>query len=1076
MMKRHLIFPALMLGLALGTSFVQAGPTAQATPPPEPLFSTEQPPSLPPGVHDPATIVTVMVQVAEPLRGQPSTRAQQARAQRRLVPQIERRGGQVLFQTQHVYNGIAVAIPAGEIAGLRAISGVADVQVITPKSQVEANIPALISSSLTQATPADVDGAGVRIGVIDSGIDYTHADFGGPGTPAAYAANNRTIIEPGSFPTAKVGGGYDFAGDTYNATGDAASVIPTPDADPLDCTGRGTHIAGVIAGSGVGSDGNPYQGSYTSTNNYGNFQVPPGVAPRANLYALKVFGCDSAATTLTTQALEWAVDPNSDGDTTDHLDVVIIALSTPFGSPDDPDAVAVQRATAIGVTVVAAAGDGAGSFYSVSAFGAATGALSVGASIGSPQPLNAPDEAYTDPPCFTSGDLVGTLLSNSQGQITNYSANCTYMVGMVSYRKFDETIDHQHIFDWQASEIAPGQTITVTVDLPNCAAQIDLFRGPVLYSLHGRRYNTRLLTARHIGGTNYCASESAPAYGLPETASRGIQRGNGELKPDMVAPAINIRSAMFGTGTGSIAYSASWAGAAQVAGAAALIKGRYPGWTPAQVKAALMNTAAPVLMDDKSFYPPSLAGAGQLDISRLTNVGLIARSKAEGSAALSYGAPTLSGPWTATRTLRLENPTGTAQQVSLGQVTAANEPGVALTLPDGPLNIPANGALEVPVVMTIDPAQLDFTPDTAAKLDMLTGGVTRPRFYLAEHSGYIHVRSSGAKPLTVPFVVLPRSASEAAAVVDTLVLGTAAGNFALPLVNNGVRNVGVLNAANNPQVALVSAFELLETSPARVDIAPSLRAADLHYFGVTSNIAASTTGIPSLMYVGFATYAPWSTPNEMQFRLLIDTNLDQVTDFVLLNYAWPNAQGGPSDLFRFALYRMNSDGSLGAFINDSSWNTFGPYQTAPHVDVAPFNTSVAFGALAVGSLGLPGGQTTLNLRVESRARDAAGFTSVVDQMPASGWHAYDMAQPGIVPLERTGIFASRPLFFDTTGASVSGTVQPVIMRLDASLLLLHHHNPAATQAEVIAVRMANPQVSAGSGGGLRIYAPLVSVR
>ena len=1075
MMKRQLFFPALMLCLALGTSFVQAQPTSQVTPPPEPVFSTEEPPSLPPGIHDPATVVTVMVRVTEPTRGQSATRAQRAQAQQRLLPQIESRGGRILFQTQLVYNGIAVAVPAGKIAGLQALTGVADVQVIVPKSQIEADIPALISSSLTQATPAGVDGAGVRVGVIDSGIDYTHADFGGPGTPAAYAANDRTIIEPGTFPTTKVVGGYDFAGDAYSATGDAASVIPVPDPDPLDCTGRGTHIAGVIAGSGVNSNGTSYGGPYASTNNYGSFQVPPGVAPQARLYGLKVFGCDSAATTLTTQALEWAVDPDGNGDTADHLDVVIIALSTPFGSPDDPDALAVQRATELGVTVVAAAGDGAGSFYSINAFGTAPAALSVGASIGSPQPLNAPDENYTDPDCFASGDLVGKLLNNTQGQLTNYSTTCTYMVGMASYRKFDNVIDHQHLFDSEVAEIAPGQTITITIDLPGCAAQIDLFRGPVLYSLNGRRYNTRLLLARHIGSINYCPPESAPVYGLPETASRGIQRGTGELKPDVVAPAINIRSASFGTGTDSVEYSTSWAGAAQVAGAAALVKGQYPGWTPAQIKAALMNTASPVLMDDKSLYPPSLAGAGQLDISRLTTINLLAEGQAAGTAALSYGAPTVSGPWTEARTLRLENPGDSVQRITLGQLTAANEPGVSLTLPAGPLDVPAHGALEVPVVMTIDPAQLDFTPDAATNLAILTGGVLRPRFYLAEHSGYIQVRSSGAKPLTVPFVVMPRSGSEATAAASSLVLGAGESTFALPLTNTGARNAGTLNGTNNAQVALVSAFELLETSPARTGTAPSLRAADLHYFGVTSNIAASSTGTPSLLYLGFATYAPWSTPNEIQFRVLIDTNLDQVADFVLLNYSWPNAQGGASDLFRFALYRTNSDGSLGAFVNDSSWNTFGPYQTAPNIDVAPFNTSVAFGALAVGSLELPGGQTTLNLRVESRARDAAGFTSVVDQMPASGWHSYDIAHPAVAPLARTGIFASRPLFFDADGASVSGSVQPALQP-NTSLLLLHHHNQAGTQAEVVPVDVANAQVFAGTGGAQRIYAPLVGSR
>src|SRR5207249_9871654 len=56
------------------------------------------------------------------------------------------------------------------------------------------------------------DGTGMRIAIIDTGIDYTHADLGGSGNPADYAANDPTVIEPGTFPTSKVIGGTDLVG------------------------------------------------------------------------------------------------------------------------------------------------------------------------------------------------------------------------------------------------------------------------------------------------------------------------------------------------------------------------------------------------------------------------------------------------------------------------------------------------------------------------------------------------------------------------------------------------------------------------------------------------------------------------------------------------------------------------------------------------------------------------------------------------------------------------------------------------------------------------------------------------
>jgi subtilisin family serine protease len=90
-----------------------------------------------------------------------------------------------------------------------------------------------------------LSGRGQQIAIIDSGVDYTHAAFGGPRTTAAFADNDDTVIEPGTFPTAKVTSGYDFVGDDF----DPDSTEPThrvvrPDPDPLDCNGHGSHVAG----------------------------------------------------------------------------------------------------------------------------------------------------------------------------------------------------------------------------------------------------------------------------------------------------------------------------------------------------------------------------------------------------------------------------------------------------------------------------------------------------------------------------------------------------------------------------------------------------------------------------------------------------------------------------------------------------------------------------------------------------------------------------------------------------------------------------------------------------------------
>lgn len=70
-----------------------------------------------------------------------------------------------------------------------------------------------------------ITGNNIKVGIIDTGVDYTHPALGGcfgPGCRVAY--------------------GYDFVGDDYNGMN-----MPTPDADPMDnCNGHGTHVTGII--------------------------------------------------------------------------------------------------------------------------------------------------------------------------------------------------------------------------------------------------------------------------------------------------------------------------------------------------------------------------------------------------------------------------------------------------------------------------------------------------------------------------------------------------------------------------------------------------------------------------------------------------------------------------------------------------------------------------------------------------------------------------------------------------------------------------------------------------------------
>ena len=307
---------------------------------------------------------------AQALAGGPGTRAvataqsqlaQIEAAQQRMVASLNGLGATVLYRTQRVYNGIGVMVDSSMLKNLARLPDVKALRPLVSKYPDNATSVPLIGAPQLWAGTNGLTGQGLKIGIIDTGIDYTHTDFGGTGT--GYDANNPAIIEPGSFPTAKVVGGYDFVGNDYDAeSSDPAAYTPKPDSDPLDCNGHGSHVAGTAAGYGVNANGSTYAGPYNTSVNFSNLRIGPGVAPQASLYALKVFGCEGS-TDVTDVAIEWAVDPNGDGDFSDRLDVINMSLGSDFGGTEDTTTVAADNAVSAGVIVVASAGNSSDSYF-----------------------------------------------------------------------------------------------------------------------------------------------------------------------------------------------------------------------------------------------------------------------------------------------------------------------------------------------------------------------------------------------------------------------------------------------------------------------------------------------------------------------------------------------------------------------------------------------------------------------------------------------------------------------------------------------------------------------------------------
>ncbi|MEJ2133276.1 MAG: hypothetical protein P8Y95_17005, partial [Gammaproteobacteria bacterium] len=108
-------------------------------------------------------------------------------------------GARLLARTQLVLNALIVEVDAAALPELvkdpavYRISRVRDYEI-----ELSETVPH-IGAAAVQAM--GFDGSDVRVAVLDSGVDYYHAEFGGSGNPADYAADDPTIIEPGTFPT-----------------------------------------------------------------------------------------------------------------------------------------------------------------------------------------------------------------------------------------------------------------------------------------------------------------------------------------------------------------------------------------------------------------------------------------------------------------------------------------------------------------------------------------------------------------------------------------------------------------------------------------------------------------------------------------------------------------------------------------------------------------------------------------------------------------------------------------------------------------------------------------------------------
>ncbi len=742
--------------------------------------------------------------------------ASQARSARERTSEhagrvVSRSGGREVARTSNAVPGVVLAVGRERLAALTRMPEVRAVHRMVPKKPSNAS-----AARLTRTAEAWKSfgrfGDGVRIGVIDTGIDYRHATFGG-----------------GTFPNAKVVGGHDFAGDAYTG----ADTLPEPDADPLDCGGHGTHVAGTAAGFGVNADGSTYRGPYSSVD-LDAMKIGPGTAPRASLYALKVFGCDGS-TELTAKALDWALDPDGDGDFSDKLDVVNLSLGSDFGAPDDPDSLFVRKLVEHGVVVVAAAGNG-GDFYDVSGSPAnAPGAISVANSRDASEVRDGVEALGQRWPGQYSIGFKGPLdLTLPVVRLTSEVDGCwpisTSLAGKIVWLEWDDN-DATRACGSGARTDNAWKAGAAGVLLPT---SLPVFAAAIAGNAHIPAFQLTAAASEALrpaleAGTLSVRMTSALKRAVPtvtpeiaDTITPSSSRSRSAIS--VAAPGDTIFSAAVGTASDGVSLGGTSMASPHVAGIAALLREQHPQWTVEEIKAALVNTASGVVRSASGVREaPMRVGSGRVDGLAALGADVLVLGDA------SFGTVEAGGPVLTTRTLRVVNKGAVTVPLRVAYEPVTSLPGVTFSVTPPHVVVPAGGSVPVQVRLRIpDPAALRKVADPTVSL---AGG----RQFLAEASGL--VRFSGARSLQVPVYAAPKPVSRLSVASGQVTGQGTDGDF----------------AARMTVLQLGAASERLPQCGPRVQDGcaanRTARGGDLRYVGATAT--------PELLAFGVATWHTW---------------------------------------------------------------------------------------------------------------------------------------------------------------------------------------------------------------------------
>lgn len=808
-----------------------------------------------------------------------------------LKQYIDRLGGTILATYQVAYNGVKIRIAPDKADQLLALPNVLAVRSLQVMEKDNTNGVPLIGSP-TVWQNSNFRGERVKIGIIDTGIDYTHANFGGPGTVAAYNAAHANEAHPadpalfGPRSNTRVKGGIDLVGDSYNATSSSAlyQPIPHPDPNPLDCGGHGSHVAGSAAGSGVTAAGATYTGPYNSTTISSNtWNVGPGVAPKADLYAIRVFGCDGS-TDVVVDAIEWAVDH--------RMDVINMSLGSLFGTKDDPSAEAATNAAKAGVVVVASAGNSGASQYLTGSPATGDGAISVAAldpaatfpgatitgHVGGPATgMNANGHPLTGLSAMTIKVIMDDPLTTS-GTIADESLGCSVAAFGGPLPANTIAVVNRGVCGRVAKAIYGQQAGAAAVIMVNNTTGLPPFEGKITENPDdGTPYTVTIpfigvrglpTTPSSDGGELRAANgqtvtlTSAP--GIVNTAfktfasfsSGGPRSGDSFLKPEITAPGVSTVSTGMGTGVDPATMSGTSMASPHVAGVAALTRQAHPSWSGDEIKAAIVNTGSPA---DVLPNRISRGGTGLVQVIGATKTQVIARPMGEKfQNALNFGFAEINGNFSKTKQIVLQNKGSSAAKFTAAQANAAGRTHtVSIASPGGRtggvITVPGGGTVTIGVTLNVAVASAGTSNFSGLNFREVAGNIVFTPVSGTDNSGV---------SLRVPYYFVPRALSNLATTYPRLPMGPNP-SFTARITNAG----GAI-----PGDADFYAWGLEGTK--KGNSTANIRAVGTQAF--------DWDGTQNFIIFAVNTVTRWSSPSVNEFDIYVDVNGDGVDDYIVV--------------------------------------------------------------------------------------------------------------------------------------------------------------------------------------------------